>query len=147
MSTPPVREQFLVISALGANSMELTNVLCRVSQENRCAVISTRLSRHGEYSALVLQIAGSWDALARLGNQSSRTGQETWVYHQRNPQRRSGAPPPGTCHMLPMSARFIARTSSMSCASSLLTIKWSWKTSPATLIWLRRQAAPCSTQR
>lgn len=66
MSTPPVREQFLVISALGANSMELTNVLCRASQENRCAVISTRLSRHGEYSALVLQIAGSWDALARL---------------------------------------------------------------------------------
>ena len=66
MSTPPVREQFLVISALGANSMELTNVLCRASHENRCSVISTRLSRHGEYSALVLQISGSWDALARL---------------------------------------------------------------------------------
>ncbi len=66
MSTPPVREQFLVISALGANSMELTNVLCRASQENRCAVISTRLSRHGDCSALVLQVAGNWDALARL---------------------------------------------------------------------------------
>ena len=66
MSPPPVREQFLVISALGANSMELTNVLCRASHENRCSVISTRLSRHGEYSALVLQISGSWDALARL---------------------------------------------------------------------------------
>ena len=59
MSTPTVREQFLVISALGANSMELTNVLCRASHENRCSVISTRLSRHGEYSALVLQISGS----------------------------------------------------------------------------------------
>jgi glycine cleavage system transcriptional repressor len=66
MSTPPVREQFLVISALGPNAMELTNVLCRASHENRCAVISTRLSRHGELSALVLQISGSWDALARL---------------------------------------------------------------------------------
>ena len=66
MSTPPVREQFLVISALGPNAMELTNVLCRASHENRCAVISTRLSRHGEFSALVLQISGSWDALARL---------------------------------------------------------------------------------
>jgi glycine cleavage system transcriptional repressor len=66
MSTPPVREQFLVISALGQNAMELTNVLCRTSHENRCAVVSTRLSRHGEYSALVLQISGSWDALARL---------------------------------------------------------------------------------
>ena len=66
MSTPPVREQFLVVCALGSSPMELTNVLCRASQENRCAVISTRLSRHGEQSALVLQIAGSWDALARL---------------------------------------------------------------------------------
>ncbi|MBP8203320.1 glycine cleavage system protein R [Pseudomonas sp. TMP9] len=66
MSTPSVREQFLLISALGPNAMELTNVLCRTSHENRCAVVSTRLSRHGEYSALVLQISGSWDALARL---------------------------------------------------------------------------------
>lgn len=66
MSTPPVREQFLVISALGPNAMELTNVLCRTSNENRCAIVSTRLSRHGEFSALVLQISGSWDALARL---------------------------------------------------------------------------------
>lgn len=59
MSTPPVREQFLLISALGRNAMELTNVLCRTSHENRCAVVSTRLSRHGDYSALVLQISGS----------------------------------------------------------------------------------------
>lgn len=41
MSTPPVREQFLLISALGRNAMELTNVLCRTSHENRCAVVST----------------------------------------------------------------------------------------------------------
>lgn len=66
MSTPIVREQFLVISALGTNPMELTNILCRASHENRCAVVSTRLSRHGEYSALVVQVSGSWDALARL---------------------------------------------------------------------------------
>ena len=66
MSTPTVREQFLVISALGANPMELTNVLCRASHENRCAVVTSRLTRHGEYSALVLEISGSWDALARL---------------------------------------------------------------------------------
>ncbi len=66
MSTPIVREQFLVISALGTNPMELTNVLCRASHENRCAVISTRLTRHGEYSALVVQVSGNWDALARL---------------------------------------------------------------------------------
>ena len=64
MSTPTVREQFLVISALGANPMELTNVLCRASHENRCAVVTSRLTRHGECSALVLQISGSWDALA-----------------------------------------------------------------------------------
>ncbi|MGQ7957796.1 glycine cleavage system protein R [Pseudomonas sp. SP16.1] len=66
MSPPPVREQFLLISALGRDAMALTNLLCRTSHENRCAVISTRLSRHGEFSALVLQVSGSWDALARL---------------------------------------------------------------------------------
>ena len=66
MSTPSVREQFLVISALGANPMELTSILCRSSQESRCAIVSTRLTRHGEYSALILQVSGSWDALARL---------------------------------------------------------------------------------
>ncbi|MEG5265662.1 glycine cleavage system protein R [Pseudomonas sp. JDS28PS106] len=65
-STPTVREQFLVISALGANPMELTNVLCRAGHESRCSVVSSRLTRHGECSALILQLSGSWDALARL---------------------------------------------------------------------------------
>ena len=66
MSTPTVREQFLVISAMGQNPMELTNVLCRASHDSRCSVVTSRLTRHGEFSALVLQVAGNWDALARL---------------------------------------------------------------------------------
>lgn len=66
MVTPSVREQFLVITAMGPNPMELTSVLCRASLESRCVIESTRLTRHGECSALVLQVSGSWDALARL---------------------------------------------------------------------------------
>jgi len=66
MVTPPVREQFLIISALGPNPMELTNVLCRASFESRCIIDNSRLTRHGEFSALVLQVSGSWDALARM---------------------------------------------------------------------------------
>ena len=66
MSTPTVREQFLVISALGRNPMELTNVLCRAAHDARCSVSTSRLTRHGEYSALVLQVSGNCDALARL---------------------------------------------------------------------------------
>ncbi|AYN93912.1 MULTISPECIES: glycine cleavage system protein R [Pseudomonas] len=65
-ATPPPREQFLVISALGSNPMELTNVLYRTCLESRCAVVSSRLSRHGEFSALILQVSGNWDGLARL---------------------------------------------------------------------------------
>lgn len=65
MSTSQPREQFLLISALGPNPMELTTLLCRACVESRCAVVSSRLTRHGEFSALVLQISGSWDALAR----------------------------------------------------------------------------------
>ena len=66
MSTPPVREQFLVLTAMGRNPMELTNVLCRSSHDSRCSVVTSRLTRHGEFSALVLQISGNWDALARF---------------------------------------------------------------------------------
>lgn len=66
MSASHPREQFLLISALGPNPMELTSVLCRTCMDNRCSVISSRLTRHGEFSALVLQVSGSWDALARL---------------------------------------------------------------------------------
>lgn len=69
MSTPPAREQFLVISALAPDAMSLTHLLSRTCHENRCAIVSTRLSRHGQYSALVLQVSGSWDALARLESQ------------------------------------------------------------------------------
>ncbi len=66
MTTPPVREQFLVISVLGPAPMELTTLLSRICFENRCSVDSSRLSRHGELCALTLQVSGSWDALARL---------------------------------------------------------------------------------
>ena len=93
MPTPTVREQFLVISALGANSMELTNVLCRASHENRCSVISTRLSRHGEYSALVLQISGSWDALARLEGTLPGLAKKHDFIITPDPQRRPGSTP------------------------------------------------------
>lgn len=66
MTLPSVREQFLVISALGLSPIQLTSALCRAASENRCALTSSRLTRHGEYSALVMQVSGSWDALARL---------------------------------------------------------------------------------
>lgn len=66
MSVTPPREQFLLINALGSSPTELASELCRVCLENRCNVISTRLSRHGDHAAMALQVAGSWDALARL---------------------------------------------------------------------------------
>lgn len=66
MSVLPLRDQYLLISATGRDPLELTNVICRACQENRCSVISSRLTRHGQYSVLVVQAGGSWDALARL---------------------------------------------------------------------------------
>lgn len=59
-------EQHLLISAFGAHPLELTLLLCRTCQEYRCAIVSSRLTHHAEYSALILQVSGSWDALARL---------------------------------------------------------------------------------
>jgi len=66
MSVLPLREQYVLISAMGSDPLELTNVICRACQENRCSVVSSRLTRHGQYSVLVVQAGGSWDALARL---------------------------------------------------------------------------------
>lgn len=66
MSVPLIREQYLLISATGRDPLKLTNIICRACQENRCSVVSSRLTRHGQYSLLTVQAAGSWDALARL---------------------------------------------------------------------------------
>lgn len=66
MSVLPLREQYVLISAVGRNSLELTHVICNACQENRCSLISSRLTRHGQYSVLIVQAGGSWDALARL---------------------------------------------------------------------------------
>ena len=66
MSVLPLREQYVLISATGRDPLELTNVICRACQENRCSMISSRLTRHGQYSVLIVQAGGTWDALARL---------------------------------------------------------------------------------
>jgi glycine cleavage system transcriptional repressor len=66
MSVTPPREQFLVINALGRSPSELASLLYRTSLENRCNVISSRLTRHGDQASMTVQVAGSWDALARL---------------------------------------------------------------------------------
>ena len=117
MSTPTVREQFLVISALGPNPMELANVLSRAAFDNRCAVITSRLTCHGETSALVLQVGGSWDALARLEavlpGLGKKHGLTLDVVRSADQEVR-----PRPCPTWPMSAPPIARISSASCASS-----------------------------
>lgn len=68
MSSTAQREQFLVICALGENSIEFTHTLCKLSHEYKCAITSSRLTQHGTHGALVLQVSGSWDALARFEN-------------------------------------------------------------------------------
>ena len=66
MSVLPLREQYLLISATGRDPLALTHIICHACQENRCSVISSRLTRHGQYSVLIVQAGGAWDALARL---------------------------------------------------------------------------------
>ena len=65
-NTPSQKEQFLVITAMGPRSTSLASLLTRLCTEQRCLIVSSRMSRHGTCAALLLQIGGSWDALARL---------------------------------------------------------------------------------
>ena len=67
MSTvPSPREQFLVINAMGQQTTALASMLTRLCMEQRCLIVSSRMSRHGTCTALLLQVSGNWDALARL---------------------------------------------------------------------------------
>ncbi len=74
MSAPLPREQHVLISAHGKSASALTLLLCRACQDSRCSIISSRLTQHGDYSALVLQAGGSWDALARLESALEQLG-------------------------------------------------------------------------
>jgi glycine cleavage system transcriptional repressor len=65
-NTPSQKEQFLVITAMGPSSTSLASLLTRLCTEQRCLIVSSRMSRHGTCAALLLQVGGSWDALARL---------------------------------------------------------------------------------
>ena len=65
-TAPSPREQFLVINAMGQQTTELASTLTRLCMEHRCLVVSSRMSRHGTCTALLLQVSGNWDALARL---------------------------------------------------------------------------------
>ncbi|SDU13201.1 glycine cleavage system protein R [Halopseudomonas salegens] len=67
MTTPPSqREQFLVINAMGSEPTAMAQQLARLCVEQRCLIVSSRMSRHGSCSVLLLQVSGPWDALARL---------------------------------------------------------------------------------
>jgi glycine cleavage system transcriptional repressor len=94
--------------------------------ENRCAVVTSRLSRHGETSALVLQVGGSWDALARLEGTlpglAKKHGLTLNVVRSADQEVRPQALP----YVAYVSAP-TARTSSTSCASSSSTTASSWK--------------------
>lgn len=64
--TPSQKEQFLVITAMGQQTTALATLLTKLCLEHRCLIVSSRMSRHGTCTALLLQISGNWDALARL---------------------------------------------------------------------------------
>ncbi|KAA0695919.1 glycine cleavage system protein R [Halopseudomonas laoshanensis] len=62
------RDQFLVINAMGSQTTSMVTTLTRLCLEQRCLIVSSRMSRHGTCTSLLLQVSGNWDALARLEN-------------------------------------------------------------------------------
>ena len=61
MSTPTVREQFLVISALGANPMELTNVPGTGDLQDQCTALAVAGQAGGHDGAAVLMAGAAQD--------------------------------------------------------------------------------------
>ncbi len=62
---------YLVISAVGQDRPGIVNQLSKAIFDNGCNVEDSRMTVLGGEFALILMVSGSWDAIARLEDQTS----------------------------------------------------------------------------
>lgn len=68
MSTSKPRENYLVVSAIGTDRPGIVNELAKASSEHNCNIIDSRMTVLGGEFAVIMMLAGNWDAVAKLEN-------------------------------------------------------------------------------
>ncbi|HEY5734521.1 MAG TPA: ACT domain-containing protein [Gammaproteobacteria bacterium] len=59
-------KNFLVLTALGANTPELTSRLCEEIKLCGCNIVDSRMALLGEEFTMVVMVSGPWDAIAKI---------------------------------------------------------------------------------
>jgi glycine cleavage system transcriptional repressor len=68
MSSTKPRENYLVVSAIGTDRPGIVNELAKASAELHCNIIDSRMTVLGGEFAVIMMVAGNWDAIAKLEN-------------------------------------------------------------------------------
>lgn len=71
----PSVDNYLVISAIGADKPGIVNALSMAVLDNQCNIIDSRMTVLGGEFAIILMVSGSWDAIARLEQSLPKTGE------------------------------------------------------------------------
>ena len=69
-------QNFVAISALGANRAGLIEPLVRAVSECGCTIVESRMSVMGDRFTLMMLLSGAWDAIAKIENLLPRLERE-----------------------------------------------------------------------
>lgn len=71
----PIVDNYLVISAIGADKPGIVNALSMAVLDNNCNIVDSRMTVLGGEFAIILMVGGNWDAVARLEQSLPKTGE------------------------------------------------------------------------
>ncbi|ARU56621.1 MAG: glycine cleavage system protein R [Pseudomonadales bacterium] len=90
MNTTSPRENYLVISAIGTDRPGIVNELAKVSSENNCNIVDSRMTVLGGEFAIVMMVSGNWDSIAKMENAVASTAEKLGLQvHIKQTQPRS----------------------------------------------------------
>ena len=65
-------KNFLVLTALGENSPQLTARLCEEIRQCGCNIVDSRMTLLGQQFTMVVMVSGTWDAIAKIEDHVSK---------------------------------------------------------------------------
>lgn len=68
MSQPETKHNYLVISSIGTDKPGIVNELAKACSSNQCNIVDSRMTVLGGEFAVIMMVAGAWDAIAKLEN-------------------------------------------------------------------------------
>lgn len=66
MSQTETKQNYLVISSIGTDRPGIVNELAKACSANQCNIVDSRMTVLGGEFAVIMMVAGSWDAVAKL---------------------------------------------------------------------------------